>query len=105
MEKVISHFDKHGKVFRDQLITVGDLIEFKDLLLSELKSILKDHVTGKTKKWLKAIEVRKVLNISHGKLQRLRDNGKIPFTMLGKVTYYDADKIEELMQSPMVIKY
>jgi len=105
MEKVISHFDKRGKVFRDQLITVGDLIEFKDLLLSEFKSILKDQVTGKTKKWLKAIEVRKVLNISHGKLQRLRDNGKIPFTMLGKVTYYGADKIEELMQSPMVVKY
>jgi hypothetical protein len=105
MEKVISHFDKHGKVFRDQLITVGDLLEFKDLLLSELKSILKDQVGGKSKKWLKALEVRKVLNISHGKLQRLRDNGKIPFTMLGKVTYYDADKIEELMQSPMVIKY
>ena len=58
MEKVISHFDKHGKVFRDQLITVGDLIEFKDLLLSELKSILKDQVKGKSKKWLKAIEVR-----------------------------------------------
>ena len=75
MEKVISHFDKHGKVFRDQLITVGDFIEFKDLLLSEIKSILKDQVTGKSKKWLKAIEVRKVLNISHGKLQRLRDNG------------------------------
>lgn len=105
MEKVISHFDKHGKVFRDQLITVGDLIEFKDLLLSELKSILKDQVKGKSKKWLKAIEVRKVLNISHGKLQRLRDNGKIPFTMLGNTTYYDADKIEELMQSPMTIKY
>ena len=105
MEKVISHFDKHGKVFRDQLITVGDLIEFKDLLLSEFKSILKDQVKGKSKKWLKAIEVRKVLNISHGKLQRLRDNGKIPFTMLGNTTYYDADKIEELMQSPLVVKY
>ncbi len=66
MEKVISHFEKHGKVFRTQLITVGDLLEFKDLLLSELKNILKDQVTGKTKKWLKAIEVRNVLNISHG---------------------------------------
>ena len=105
MEKVISHFDKHGKLFRDQLITVGDLIEFKDQLLSELKFILKDQVKGKGKKWLKAIEVRKVLNISHGKLQRLRDSGKIPYTMLGKVTYYDAEKIEELMQSPMVVKY
>ncbi len=70
MEKVISHFDRHGKVFRDQLITVGDLIEFKDQLLSDIKSILKNQVSGKSKKWLKAMEVRKMLNISHGKLPR-----------------------------------
>jgi hypothetical protein len=30
MEKAISHFDKHGKMFRDHLITAGDLLEFKD---------------------------------------------------------------------------
>jgi hypothetical protein len=76
-EKVISHFDKHAKVFRDQLITVGDLLEFKDLLLSDIRSILKDQVSGKSKKWLKAMEVTKMQNISHGKLQMLRDNGKI----------------------------
>jgi len=105
MEKAISHFDKHAKVFRDQLITVGDLLEFKDLLLSDIKSILKDQVSGKTKKWLKAMEVRKMLNISHGKLQALRDNGKIPFTKLGKVTYYDADKIEGLMETATVVKF
>ncbi len=69
MKKAISHFDKHAKVFRDQLITVGDLLEFKDLLLSDIKSILKDHVNGKTKNWLKAMEVRKMLIISHEKIQ------------------------------------
>ncbi len=104
MDKAISHFDEQGKMFRDQLITVGDLLEFKDLLLSDIKSVLKDQVSGKTKKWLKAMEVRKMLNISHGKLQALRDNGKIPFTKLGKVTYYDADKIEGLMETAAVIK-
>jgi len=105
MEKAISHFDKHGKVFRDQLITVGDLLEFKDLLLSELRSIIRDQASGKGKKWLKAIEVRKILNISHGKLQTLRDSGKIPFTKLGKVTYYDADKIEGLMETATIVKF
>jgi len=105
MEKAISHFDKHEKMFRDQLITVGDLLEFKDLLLSDIKSMLKDQVSGKTKRWLKAMEVRKMLNISHGKLQALRDNGKIPFTKLGKVTYYDADKIEGLMETATNVKF
>ncbi len=56
-------------MFRDQLITVGDLLKFKDLLLSDIKSMLKDQVSGKTKKWLKAMEVRKMLNISHEKIQ------------------------------------
>jgi hypothetical protein len=105
MEKVISHFDRHEKVFRDQLITVGDLLEFKDQLLADIKSIIRDQVSGKSKKWLKAMEVRKMLNISHGKLQTLRDNGKIPFTKLGKVTYYDAEKIERIMETVTVVKF
>ena len=40
MEKATSHFDKHGKMFRDQLITVGDLLEFKDPLLPYIESVL-----------------------------------------------------------------
>ena len=39
-EKVISHFSNHGKVYLDQLVTVGDLLEFKDQLLSDIKPIL-----------------------------------------------------------------
>lgn len=37
MEKVISHFDKHGKAFSDGLVAVGDLMEFKDQFLSVIK--------------------------------------------------------------------
>ncbi|NNU34409.1 helix-turn-helix domain-containing protein [Mucilaginibacter sp. S1162] len=101
----MANFDKSGKVFRDQLITVGDLMVFKDQLVADIRSILKDQVSNTRKKWLKAMEVRKMLNISHGKLQSLRDNGKIPFTKLGKVTYYDADKIDGLMETATIIKF
>jgi hypothetical protein len=41
MEKVISHFDKHGKVIHDRLITAGDLLEFKNQLLLTLNRYLK----------------------------------------------------------------
>ncbi len=105
MKKLLSNVAEQGKVYRDQLITVGDLIDFKDQLLTDLKGLIREQVTGKGKKWLKAMEVRKLLNISHGKLQTLRDNGIIPFTKLGKVTYYDADKIEGLMETATASKY
>ena len=84
---------------RDQLVTVGDLADVKDQLLTELKSILKGHGFQQSKKWLKSLEVRKMLNISAGKLQYLRDRGEIPFTKLGGITYYDVDKITSMMEA------
>ena len=84
---------------RDQLVTVGDLADVKDQLLTELKSILKGHGFQQSKKWLKSLEVRKMLNISAGKLQYLRDRGEIPFTKLGGITYYDVDKMTSMMEA------
>ncbi|QQL50173.1 helix-turn-helix domain-containing protein [Mucilaginibacter ginkgonis] len=104
MEKALQRFPEQGKIFRDQLITVGDLLDFKNQLLGDIKLLITDQLSRKGKKWIKAIEVRKLLNISSGKLQYLRDNGKIPYTKLGQVTYYDADKIETLMETETIIK-
>jgi hypothetical protein len=36
--------------------------------------------------------------LSAGKLQYLRDQGVIPFKKLGNVTYYDLEKIQNLME-------
>jgi hypothetical protein len=84
---------------RDQIITVGDFLDMKDQLLTELKKLLKGHGLAGGQKWLKAFEVRKLLKISAGKLQYLRDKGEIPFTKLGGVTYYDVEKIEKMMET------
>ncbi len=84
---------------RDQLITIGDLIEFKAQLLKEISYLLKDKIAEPTKRWLKAGEVRKLLDISAGKLQYLRDQKIIPFTKLGGITYYDYQEIIQLMES------
>jgi hypothetical protein len=75
------------------------LADVKDQLLAELKNILKGHGFQQSKKWLKSLEVRKMLNISAGKLQYLRDRGEIPFTKLGGITYYDVDKITSMMEA------
>lgn len=86
-------------VQRDQLITIGDLIEFKTSLLQDIAAMLKSNIGAPAKKWLKSKEVIQLLEISAGKLQYLRDNGTIPFTKLGGITYYDYAEIEELMAS------
>jgi len=84
---------------RDQLITVQDLFEFKTQLLVEFKSILGEHHVQGERQWLKAFEIRKMLRLSPGKLQYMRDKGAIPFKKLGGITYYDLHQIEQLMQT------
>jgi len=86
-------------VTRDQIVTLGDVLDIKDLIIAEIKKLLKSPGSNAGQKWLKAFEVRKLLKISPGKLQYLRDRGEIPFTKLGGVTYYDCDKIEKMMES------
>lgn len=88
-------------VFRDQILTVSHLIEFKEQLLSDIKELLERQPSAPPtlqKQWLKAFEIRKLLRLSAGKLQYLRDQGIIPFKKLGNVTYYDLEKIQDLME-------
>ncbi|MFY0608534.1 MAG: helix-turn-helix domain-containing protein [Cyclobacteriaceae bacterium] len=79
------------------IITTEDLQQFKNELLSEIKEILKDQAGVTTKKWLKSMEVRKLLSISPGTLQNMRVNGTLPFTKIGGVIYYDAMDIQNML--------
>lgn len=83
---------------REKPLTIGDFLDLRDQLFAEIKAMLKNVNTKDGRRWLKALEVRKILKISAGKLQYLRDKGKIPFTKLGGVTYYDINQIEEMME-------
>jgi len=84
-------------VYRDQLVTMGDLLEFKNDLLISIKTILQSNPTQPAKKWLKSYEVKKLLGISKGTLQTLRDNGTLAYTRIGRPFYYDADDIQKLL--------
>ena len=85
---------------RDQILTQGDLVDFKEDMLQEFKRIIKECVSGQPgKKWLKSAEVKKLLGISHGFLQSLRDSGVLPFTKIGGSIYYDYEDISFMMSS------
>ncbi len=80
-----------------QIITTDDLREFKIELLEEIRTIVTEQKTSTAKKWLKSVEVRRLLNISPGTLQTLRINGTLPYTKIGGTNYYNASDIDVLL--------
>jgi len=80
-----------------ELITKGDLREFKNELLTEIKQLMQPG-QGQSKKWLKSVEVRKLLGISPGTLQNLRINGTLRFTKVGSIMYYKLEDINKILE-------
>jgi len=78
-----------------ELITKEDLREFKGELLKEIKQLMQP---GQSKKWLKSVEVRKLLGISPGTLQNLRINGTLRFTKVGSIMYYKLEDINKILE-------
>jgi hypothetical protein len=67
-----NNLERKQKLYRDQLVTVDDLEQFKTELLESFKTLLKGNGITPAKKWLKSHEVRKLLGISAGKLLTLQ---------------------------------
>lgn len=84
-----------------EVITREDLNEFRTLLLSDIKELLKGNAQ-QTKQWLKSGEVRKLLNISPGTLQTLRINKTLTYTKIGGILYYDNADIDKLLSANKV---
>ena len=90
------------------VITKEDLEEFKNDLLEEMEKILKTHKSKpgqqsfgqnpKDKGWMKATEARKLLSISQGTFHKLKINGIIPYSRIGKVCLFDYDEIVKIIQ-------
>lgn len=90
---------QQSRIYRDQLITVSDLENFKIELLSELKKMAKELSGQPSKKWLKSLEVRRLLSISPNTLTNLRVNGTLPYTKIGGVIYYDYEDIQKMLST------
>jgi len=97
MGKLLYLVENDQKPAPSQLVTLQDLEKFRIKLLMDIKMMLEGHMNKTSKRWLKSYEVRKMLGISAGTLQTLRNNGKIPFTKMGGLTYYDAAEINQIL--------
>lgn len=80
-----------------ELVTKEDLKELENNLLNAIKLINKPG-QGEVKKWLKSVEVRKLLNISPGTLQNLRINGTLRYTKIGGILYYKLEDINKILE-------
>jgi hypothetical protein len=83
-----------------QLVTLDDLEKFRVKLMMDIKMMLEGNLGKSPKRWLKSYEVRQMLKISTGTLHTLRSNGKIPFTRVGGLIFYDATEIDRVLQDP-----
>lgn len=85
------------ELLKHQLITKKDLLDFSNLLLSEIKEQL--IKTEKPKEWLKSSEVRTLLKISAGTLQNLRINGTLHYARVGGIIYYKYDDLQKILEN------
>jgi hypothetical protein len=80
------------------IITTEDFETFKIDLLQEIKKIVESQTNASPNKWLRSIEVRKLLNLSNGTLQNLRINGTLSYTKVGGILYYSYTDIEKVLE-------
>ena len=80
------------------LATQQDIAQLKAELAKEFRSLLQEAFGNMpAKRWLKSSDVKKILGISHGFLQALRDDSTLPFTKIGGAIYYDYQDIIQMM--------
>lgn len=75
------------------------LNDLKAEIIQELKQVTIQGQIPNLKKWIKSVEVKKMLNVSHGKLQTMRNSKTIAFTRIGGTIYYNIDDIQRMLEN------
>ena len=84
------------ELLQHQIVTKRDLLNFGNLLLSEIKNT--NNTGTSPKPWLKSAEVRNILKISPGTLQNLRINGTLKYKRIGGINYYNYEDIVKMLE-------
>lgn len=80
------------------MITTADLRVFKKELLSDIENLLIDYNRISLDKWIRSKEVMAKLQISHGTLQSLRNNGSLPYSKIGGIILYNQEELNKLLE-------
>lgn len=91
---------KLDRIDPDKPVTAGDLLLLREEIFREMNKVVGVKEAVPQRPWLKSHEVRKLLNISHGTLQHLRDSGQLKFSKVGGIMFYEVRDIEELINQP-----
>lgn len=103
-DKESSDVGRRPGIFREQLLTIGDLENFKTELLQEITNLLKEKRDPSVKQWLRSSEVRKMLGVSPGTLQNLRINRKLSFSKIGGIVFYKHDDVIRLLEENCTLR-
>ena len=80
----------------NDLLTKKDLEDFKKELFTLISSLNATQPQDQPK-WLKNVDVKKLLNISTGTLQNLRVAGTLPYSKVGGIYYYKQQDVERML--------
>lgn len=98
MEKKDEQAEESSKLYKHQLVTLADLEKFKEQMLSEMRRLLAGGGKQHSKQWLKSREVRKLLDVSPGKLYAMRVSRQLSYMRIGGVIYYDRADIDKMFE-------
>jgi len=97
--------DKLKGTEADQLSVLKNYLDaFRQQLINEVKTLLKQGYVPIGKKWIKSSELKEELDIGHGKLQTMRNSRIISFTRVGGTIFYDRQDIENMMEQNKILK-
>lgn len=88
-----------------EIITLKEFQEFEKQIFEELQE-LKDLVghAGLNRKWIKSSDIKAMLGVSHGKLQAMRDNREIPYSVIGGTIFYNIEEVNKALERRMITK-
>jgi hypothetical protein len=81
-----------------EVITKADLNQLKEEMFVEMKRLLQPAGSLVAKRWIKSVDVRRMLDISPGTLQNLRVNGTLSYTKVGGTMFYKIEDIEQMLE-------
>ncbi|MBK5722687.1 helix-turn-helix domain-containing protein [Dysgonomonas sp. Marseille-P4677] len=88
-----------------QILTYEDFKEFEARILKEIEEIKKALPSISPKKWLRSSDIKELLGISHGKLQTMRNNREIPFTVIGGTIFYSLEDVNKMLDAKKQRKF